>query len=265
MNLNLKHNTTLSAEDLCIGYGRGSREIRVVEGLTFSLQSSELVGIVGVNGIGKSTLLRTLGGVQPSLSGNLSVNGEALKEINQRKLAELLSVVLTEPTASGNLTALELVSLGRHPHTNWIGSLTAQDRKVVLEAVEWMQIEKLVQKKCFELSDGQLQRVFIARALAQDTRIILLDEPTTHLDLYHKVQILKLLQRIAHEHGKTILFTTHEIELAIQLCDKLLVLDNEQNAFGTPSELIARHSFEKLFPEDTLVFDPRTASFKVNK
>ncbi|MEM7380000.1 MAG: ABC transporter ATP-binding protein [Bacteroidota bacterium] len=265
MNLNEKHNATLEVEQLCIGYGRGAKEIRVAEGLTFSLQSSELVGIVGVNGIGKSTLLRTLAAVQPELSGSLSINGEALKEISQRNLAELLSVVLTEPTASGNLTALELVSLGRHPHTNWIGSLTEQDKKIVLEAVEWMQIEKLAQKKCFELSDGQLQRVFIARALAQDTRIILLDEPTTHLDLYHKVQILKLLQRIAHEYGKTILFTTHEIELAIQLCDKLLVLDNEQNAFGTPKALIEQHSFEKLFPEDTLIFDPQTASFKVNK
>lgn len=265
MSSNLKHNTTLEVDTLSIGYGRGTKEIRVVEGLTFSLQSSELVGIVGINGIGKSTLLRTLAGVQPELSGKLAINGEALKEISQRKLAELLSVVLTEPTASGNLTALELVSLGRHPHTNWIGSLTEEDKKIVLEAVEWMQIEKLEQKKCFELSDGQLQRVFIARALAQDTKLILLDEPTTHLDLYHKVQILKLLQRIAHEHGKTILFTTHEIELAIQLCDKLLVLDNEQNAFGTPKELIEQQSFEKLFPEDTLVFDPQTASFKVNK
>ncbi|MEX0314343.1 MAG: ATP-binding cassette domain-containing protein [Allomuricauda sp.] len=119
--------------------------------------------------------------------------------------------------------------------------------------------------KCHELSDGQLQRVLIARAMAQDTPLILLDEPTTHLDLYHKVQILKLLQQLAHSKGKTILFTTHEIDLAIQLCDKILILDGNQNPNGTPHDLIEQKCFEELFPKEMVQFDAKTGSFKVNK
>lgn len=126
-------------------------------------------------------------------------------------------------------------------------------------------LESLQHKKCYELSDGQLQKVMIARALAQDTSLILLDEPTTHLDLYHKVHILKLLKSIAHETGKTVMFTTHEIDMAIQLCDKMVLLDQKGNTFGTPGELIQKGCFENLFPQDTIRFDPDTASFKVSK
>ena len=131
--------------------------------------------------------------------------------------------------------------------------------------MEMVSITGLQDKKCYELSDGQLQKVMIARALAQDTSIILMDEPTSHLDLYHKVQILKLLQHIAHETQKTILFTTHEIEIAIQLCDKMLILENNSSSFGQPCELIQNKNFEKLFPSDTIIFDPGSGSFRVNK
>jgi len=126
-------------------------------------------------------------------------------------------------------------------------------------------IADLKQKKCYELSDGQLQKVMIARALAQDTPIILLDEPTSHLDLYHKIHILKLLRSIAHDTHKTIVYTTHEIEVAIQLCDKMLVLEQHKNTFGNPSVLIKQNVFNNLFPSDTITFDANTGSFKVHK
>ncbi|MCJ7467869.1 MAG: ATP-binding cassette domain-containing protein, partial [Maribacter sp.] len=126
-------------------------------------------------------------------------------------------------------------------------------------------LENLRHKKCYELSDGQLQRVMISRALAQDTEIILLDEPTTHLDLYHKVQILKLLKAITQETKKTVVFTTHEIDLAIQLCDKIILLDSDQVLFGTPCELIEQSAFDNLFPADAVTFDPDTGSFRINK
>ncbi len=225
----------------------------------------ELAAIVGVNGIGKSTLLRTLGRVQEKLSGNIWLNGKPLESFNARDLAAKISVVLTDPIASKNLTVLELVALGRQPYTNWIGTLTTDDVSKIKSAISMVGLEDLQHKKCYELSDGQLQKVMIARALAQDTSIILLDEPTTHLDLYHKVHILKLLKHIAHSTHKTILYTSHEIEMAIQLCDKMLLLDNKQNAFGEPCELIKKKSFESLFPTDTITFDPKTGSFKVNK
>lgn len=225
----------------------------------------EVAAIVGVNGIGKSTLLRTLGNVQPKLSGKITLNTIPLEQHSVQELALEISVVLTEPIASKNLTVLELISLGRQPYTNWIGTLTEEDKEKISLAMDMLQISELKSKKCYELSDGQLQRVMIARALAQDTQLILLDEPTTHLDLYHKVQILKLLKYIAHKTNKTILFTTHEIEIAIQLCDKMLILEGQQSTFGSPCELIQMKSFENLFPSDTITFDSQTGSFRVNK
>ncbi len=224
-----------------------------------------MAAIVGVNGIGKSTLLRTLGSVQPKLGGEIYLDEKKLTAYHPLELASKISVVLTEPIASKNLTVLELISLGRQPYTNWIGTLTNLDKRKINEAIKLVQIEDLQGKKCYELSDGQLQKVMIARALAQDTSIMLLDEPTSHLDLYHKVHILKLLRQIAHETQKTILFTTHEIEIAIQLCDKMLIMEKEQSSFGEPCELISNRNFENLFPSDTITFDSQTGSFKVKK
>ena len=229
------------------------------------MAKGELTAIVGVNGIGKSTLLRTLGNVQPKLSGSIALNKLPLEQHTIAELAAEISVVLTEPIASKNLTVQELISLGRQPYTNWIGTLTEDDKEKISLALDMVQMSELKSKKCYELSDGQLQRVMIARAIAQDTQLILLDEPTTHLDLYHKVQILKLLKSIAHTTKKTILFTTHEIEIAIQLCDKMLILEKNQSTFGSPCELIQMKSFENLFPGDTITFDAETGSFRVNK
>lgn len=188
-----------------------------------------------------------------------------LSEYQPLELASKVSVVLTEPIASKNMTVTELIALGRQPYTNWIGSLSKKDENKIKESIELLELKSLQDRKCHELSDGQLQRVMIARALAQDTDIILLDEPTTHLDLYHKVQILKLLKSIAHQTQKTILFTSHEIEMAIQLCDQLLILDGNQNPFGQPCELIEQKAFDTLFPADTVSFDGNTGSFRIQK
>tara|TARA_R100000935_G_scaffold58927_1_gene100219 strand:- start:25327 stop:25905 length:579 start_codon:yes stop_codon:yes gene_type:complete len=191
------------------------------------------------------------------------LNNLPLEQHTIAELAAEISVVLTEPIASKNLTVLELISLGRQPYTNWIGKLTTEDKEKISLAMDMVQIAELRFKKCYELSDGQLQRVMIARAIAQDTQLILLDEPTTHLDLYHKVQILKLLKSIAHTTKKTILFTTHEIEIAIQLCDKMLILDKNQSYFGEPCKLIAANKFDALFPSEIIKFDSNTGSFKI--
>ncbi|MGB7393247.1 MAG: ABC transporter ATP-binding protein [Pricia sp.] len=249
----------LQADSLAIGY-RGNS---IVEGIHFSLLPRELTAIVGINGIGKSTLLRTLGNIQPALGGSISIRGRELVAFRPLDLARAVSLVLTEPIASKNLSVLELIALGRQPYTNWIGKLSTEDKSKIEEAVAMLHLEESQHRKCFELSDGQLQRVMIARALAQDTDIILLDEPTTHLDLYHKVQILKLLKSIAHNTKKTILFTSHEIEMAIQLCDKMLLLDGRGNPFGTPVELIDQKAFASLFPSDTVSFDASTGSFRI--
>ncbi|WP_405397541.1 ABC transporter ATP-binding protein [Maribacter sp. Asnod2-G09] len=233
--------------------------------MSFELQKGELAAIVGVNGIGKSTLLRTLGNFQPKISGAILIEEKDLKTYNELQIASKISVVLTEPIASKNLSVYELLALGRQPYTNWLGKLADDDISIINKSIALLELEPFLDKKCFQLSDGQLQRVLIARALIQDTDIILLDEPTTHLDLYHKVQILKLLKSIAHETNKSILFTSHEIELAIQLCDKMLILDGTNNAFDQPCNLIANNSFNSLFPTDTISFDPNTGSFRIKK
>ena len=163
------------------------------------------------------------------------------------------------------MTVQELITLGRQPYTNWLGNLSHDDVLKINEAIQMLELASLKDKKCYELSDGQLQRVLIARALAQDTDIILLDEPTTHLDLYHKVQIFKLLKSIAHETQKTILFTSHEIDMAIQLCDKILILDGASNPFEEPCVLIEKKAFDSLFPSDTIIFDKQTGAFKIQK
>jgi iron complex transport system ATP-binding protein len=260
-----RSSVALEASNLAVGYRHGRENLCVAKNIRFSLRKGELAAIVGINGIGKSTLLRTLARVQPALSGEITVNGTNLSQLNEQVLAETISVVLTEPIATRNLSVVELVSLGRQPYTNWIGSLGMADREITRSAIETVGLDSLAHKKCYELSDGQLQKVMIARALAQDTPVVLLDEPTTHLDIYHKIQILKLLGQIAHEKGKTILFTTHEIDMAIQLCDKMLLLDAVENPFGHPCSLIEEQRFDKLFPADLVKFDPATGTFRVQK
>ncbi|WP_317043895.1 ABC transporter ATP-binding protein [Maribacter hydrothermalis] len=233
--------------------------------MTFELKKGELAAIVGINGIGKSTLLRTLGNFQPKISGSVKIEGKDLKAYNELQIASKISVVLTEAIASKNLSVYELLALGRQPYTNWLGKLADEDISIINNSINLLKLEPFLDKKCFQLSDGQLQRVLIARALIQDTDVILLDEPTTHLDLYHKVQILKLLKSIAHETNKTILFTSHEIDLAIQLCDKILILDGLNNVFNEPTKLIENKNFDTLFPTDMIFFDTNTSSFKIKK
>jgi iron complex transport system ATP-binding protein len=261
----LKNELPLQAQDLQIGYRGKRNEVRLSGPLNFGLPRGSLNAVVGVNGVGKSTLLRTLSGMQPPLSGQLRVGGTPLAKLPLDRRAQLLSIVLTEPLASQHLRVRELVGLGRYPYTNWLGQLSPEDVRGVEEALQKMELEAIAGQACHTLSDGQMQRALIARALAQDTPLMLLDEPTTHLDLYHKVKILKLLREIAHSTGKTILFSTHEIGLAIQLCDHILILQPENGRFGTPCELIEAGCFEALFPGDTVRFDPSSGYFRVTR
>jgi len=256
-----KKHSVLEVSELAIGYISKKKSTIISEGINFSINKGELVGLVGTNGIGKSTLLRSLAGMQPSLQGSISINGNLLQDTSAFQLANKLSIVLTETPASKNLSVLELVSLGRHPYTNWVGALSETDKNIIQNAISATEIESLVTKKCYELSDGQLQKVMIARALAQDTPLILLDEPTTHLDLYHRASVLKLLKKLSQENGKTILFSTHEIDLAIQLSDKMIVMTKEDTHYNSPTELINRGCLRYLFPKETIYFDEESKRF----
>lgn len=264
MSVNEPHNI-LKTENLAIGYSTKKAQTIVASNINIELNKGELVGLVGANGIGKSTLIRTISNVQKPIHGSVLINNKNLEQYNSTNLAMVMSLVLTEQVASKNLSVFELIALGRQPYTSWIGNLSENDITVINKALTQTNIEDLKHKKCFELSDGQLQKVMIARALAQDTDLIILDEPTTHLDMYHKAYILKLLQKLAKETNKTILFSSHEIDLAIQLCDKLVVMTKDNVVSDEPCNLILNGTFETLFPKDLIAFDKTTGSFRVKK
>lgn len=258
-------NITLQTKNLSVGYNTKTEQSIVASNINIALKQRQLIGLVGANGIGKSTLLGTLTNVQPKISGEIIINSAELSVIAPLQLAKQLSIVLTEKISSKNLSVQELIALGRHPYTNWIGALSENDKNAVNKAITLTDIEELRHKKCSELSDGQLQKVMIARALAQDTDIIVLDEPTTHLDMYHKAYILKLLQKLAKDTNKTILFSSHEIDLAIQLCDSLVVMTKDNVIQNTPKNLLSDGVFNTLFPKDLIVFDNEVGSFRVKK
>jgi len=264
MNKNKQH-IILKTNHLSIGYKSKKTETIVSSNINIELKHGQLIGLVGANGVGKSTLLKSLTNVLPILSGTAVLNKKPLDRYTNLELAKTMSVVLTEAIASKNLSVFELIALGRQPYTNWVGNLSAEDFAIINAAIEKTTLTDLKNKKCFELSDGQLQKVMIARALAQDTALIILDEPTTHLDMYHKAYILKLLQNLVKDTGKTILFSSHEIDLAIQLCDTMIVMTDTKVILDTPNNLIALNIFTDLFPKDLIAFDKKTKSFKIKK
>ncbi|MFP2996517.1 ABC transporter ATP-binding protein [Spongiivirga sp. MCCC 1A20706] len=253
----------LALENVSIGYKESGKQSVISKGINVDFTKGTLIAIVGANGVGKSTLLRTLSNLQPALLGAIKIEGKSIKEFQPNELASQLSLVLTEQIASKNLTVGEIVALGRQPYTNWIGTLSEKDQLLIKQALKATHTLELADKKCHQLSDGQFQKVMIARALAQETPLIILDEPTTHLDMYHKAYILNLLKKLCADFDRTIIFSTHEIELALQLSDHLLVMKTNTVEFGTPEELIKEQVFESLFPDDLIIFDKNTASFRV--
>jgi len=254
-------NLFLHTKNASIGYIHKKKNIPIASGIELSLEKGKLTALIGANGIGKSTLLRTLTGIQKPLSGVVLLHGKDIASYSATQLAQELSVVLTEKLPPSNLTVFELVALGRQPYTNWIGKLTSEDYDKINNAIEQTEIGHLIHKRHYEISDGQLQKVLIARALAQDTPLIILDEPTTHLDLLHKVSLFKLLKKLTHETQKCILFSTHDIDLAIELSDEIIVMTNENTIQGTPSQLIATGILNTLFGDENVVFDAGKGKF----
>lgn len=252
--------SVLEAENLSIGY-HGKTNAIIAGGLNLSLNKGILYTLIGANGIGKSTLLRTLCGLQPSLQGAVLLAGRDITDYTANMLAQSLALVLTDTLPQGNLSVYELVSLGRQPYTNWMGSLSSSDRAKVDNALQLTNTLNLVHKKIHELSDGQLQNVLIARALAQDTNVIVLDEPTTHLDLPHKVALLKLLRKLAEEEGKCILYSTHDLDLALQLSNEIIIMKKGSLVQGTLQELQEKDALNNIFDTPGIVFDKQSERF----
>lgn len=251
----------LYTEDLSIGYQQKKHALVVASGIKLSLKAGKLVSLVGANGIGKSTLLRTLTGIQPSLSGCVFLAQKPLHSYNPLSLAKALSVVLTEKLPPSNLTVFELIATGRQPYTNWIGKLDPEDITKINEAMQLAGVSAFAAKKFYELSDGQLQNVLVARAFAQDTPLIVLDEPMTHLDFQHKAALFRLLKKLASETNKSILFSTHDIEMAIQVSDEMLVMTQGKIEQGQPQTFITNGTFNTLFADNQITFDIQKGKF----
>ena len=254
----------LQTSKISIGYSAKKVKNVIASNIDLSLKKGKLIALIGANGIGKSTLLRTITGIQKPLSGTVSLNGKNIHELDSLTLAQNLSVVLTEKLPPSNLTVWELIALGRQPYTNWIGKLTDTDIAKVNEAIALTQIEHLVDKKHYEISDGQLQIVLIARALAQDTPLIILDEPTTHLDLLHKVTLFKLLKKLTQETEKCILFSTYDIDMAIQLSNEMIIMTPDNVVQDQPCNLIYKGVFNTLFHDENIVFDTEKGKFVIS-
>lgn len=256
--------TILSTSNLSIGYQSKKEKNTIAENLNLTFEEGKLISLVGGNGIGKSTLLRTITGIQKPLAGTVTLKKKEIHNYESLALAQNLSLVLTEKLPPSNLSVFELIALGRQPYTNWLGKLSAEDLEKINQAITLTHIEHLIDKKHHEISDGQLQIVLIARALAQDTPLIILDEPTTHLDLFHKVSIFKLLNKLSQETNKCILFSTHDIDLAIQLSDEMIVMTESMVEQDQPCNLITKGIFNKLFKDSSITFDGEKGKFVIN-
>jgi iron complex transport system ATP-binding protein len=256
-------NPILTTSNLCVGYSSKKETKTIASNINLTLKKGELIALIGANGIGKSTLLRTLISIQPPLSGAVILNGKNILDYDSISFAQNLSIVLTEKLPPSNLTVFEIIALGRQPYTNWLGNLSDNDISKINEAMELTQITSLADKKHYEISDGQLQNVLVARALAQDTPLIILDEPTTHLDLLHKVSLFKLLKKLAKDTNKCILFSTHDIDMAIQISDEMIIMTENNVVQDQPCNFISKGNFDTLFKDEHIAFDSEKGKFIV--
>ena len=256
---------TIRLSNLSIGY-RGKNGTRVVAtGISAAIRSGELTCLLGANGVGKSTLLRTLSAFQPKLDGEVLIEGQEIATFSDKELSRLIGVVLTEKPDIKNMSVRELVALGRSPYTGFWGTLHEDDWQVVDEAIHAVRIEPLRERMIHTLSDGERQKVMIAKALAQQTPVIFLDEPTAFLDFPSKVEMMQLLRRLAREQQKTIFLSTHDFELALQVADTLWLMEPQGFSVGSPRELADTGALARYVERPGISFDPTTLSVKVKK
>lgn len=251
---------TLSLSDLSIGYHKKV----VAQGLNASLTEGSMTCLLGPNGAGKSTLIRTLAGFQPPLNGHIYIGGDDIRSLSRLQLARKVSVVLTQRTDAANLTVEELVGLGRSPYTGFFGSLRDSDRKMVAAALKLTGISALAHRKVYSLSDGERQKTMIAKAITQQTPLILLDEPTSFLDFSSRISLLRLLRRLAHDEGRTIFLSTHDVQLAMQLADALWLMSPCKSiTIGTPRQLADSGAVVNLLGCEGASFNPSNFTFSI--
>jgi iron complex transport system ATP-binding protein len=255
---------TLRLEHLSTGYVQGRRTTVVARDITATLHPGELTCLLGPNGAGKSTLLRTLSAFLPKVGGDIYLEEKALEEYTPTDLARKISVVLTERVSLQNMSVRELVCMGRYPYTGFWGKLGVADRQLVDESIQLIKIDDLAERPVLSLSDGERQKAMIAKALAQETPLIFLDEPTAFLDFPSKVELLRLLRQLTRLKRKTIFLSTHDIDLALQIADTVWLMDKEKGVrIGSPRELADNGSIGDYFEREDIRFDKGKMMFKI--
>ena len=263
---------TVVLQNLTIGYATKGNEKVVAKGLNATLNGGELTCLLGRNGIGKSTLLRTLAAFQPSLGGSILLattpftpHLSPLTSFNDKDLSRIIGLVLTEKPDVRNMTVRFLVGMGRSPYTGFWGKLSEEDEAIVDEALRMVGIEALQHRQVQTLSDGERQKVMIAKALAQQTPIIYLDEPTAFLDFPSKVEMMQLLRRLAVDGQKTIFLSTHDVELSLQLADRIWLMESDLLHVGTPHELADRGVLSSFIEQGGITFDKQSLTIRVQQ
>lgn len=249
----------IELRDLTVGYGTKA----VLSDINQTLSAGQMVCLLGANGVGKSTILRTLAGFLPPLSGNVLLEGRDLLSLSLSERSQAVSIVLTERVDVPYMKVIDLVGMGRSPYTGFFGTLTEEDRAIVSEAIEMVGIGSLAQRTIDTLSDGERQKAMIAKALAQQTPIILLDEPTAFLDFHSKVSTLRLMLRLAHETNKTILLSTHDVEMAIQLSNVLWIVQDGKIQAGTTESLTKDGILQSFLQADGITYDEKEHLLKI--
>ena len=259
---------TISLDNVSIGYG----SIVVADGINAKLNSGQLTCLLGANGAGKSTLLRTLSAFQPVLAGSITYDGRELNDFTPQERARLIGVVLTERSKMEYMSVRDLVAMGRMPYTGFWGGMNDDDRKIVNEAMEKVGIMALADRLVDTLSDGERQKVMIAKALAQQTPVIYLDEPTAFLDFPSKVETMQLLLTLCHDMQKTVFLSTHDVEIAIQMADSCWVMETGDGCsvlgdrclhIGTPRELAYQGVISRFVERPGVVFDKENLSIRI--
>jgi cobalamin transport system ATP-binding protein len=260
-------NSVLELHNLCIGYPGPRRTRNVVSsGINLSLRSGELVCLLGPNGAGKSTLLRTIAGMQPPLQGKVLLGERDIHSLPKLELARVLSVVLTERISVGMLTSYEVIALGRSPYTRWSGVLRDEDHAIVEESIRAVEAAHLANRYVNELSDGERQKVMLARALAQEPSVMILDEITAFLDLPRRIEIMRILCDLAHERNRAILVSTHDLELALATADRVWLLPKGTPLVsGAPEDLVLSGHFSSVFAGEGVTFDEEAGTFSMRR
>jgi iron complex transport system ATP-binding protein len=251
-------NKKVTISSLSIGYDNKP----IIENINLSSESNKLITIFGRNGQGKSTLLKTISGLLLSLNGQFKYGDIDVLEISELERAKILSIVSTSKTNIGGIIVKDFIAFGRFPYTNWLGINKKEDLDEITRAIKLCKIQELSDRFYNELSDGEKQKVNIARAIAQNTPLIILDEPTVHLDLINKIEVFKLLKELVEKHSKTIIISTHQIEYALQVCNEVWLINNNKVESLSIGDIINNDKLSEMFNDDLISFDKASLSFK---